>query len=103
MKYISIFIVCLMKKTSQATKVISALESTDNGLTANEMKNRFGVVNARALVTHLRQNGFAIYLNKTPKYTDRNGNVRKGVSRYRLGTPSRAIIAAGYKALAASS
>ena len=67
------------------------------------MKNRFGVVNARALVTHLRQNGFAIYLNKTPKYTDRNGNVRKGVSRYRLGTPSRAIIAAGYKALAASS
>jgi|TARA_A200000159_G_C7240645_1_gene304398 hypothetical protein len=92
-----------MKKTSQATKVISALESTDNGLTANEMKNRFGVVNARALVTHLRQNGFAIYLNKTPKYTDRNGNVRKGVSRYRLGTPSRAIIAAGYKALAASS
>lgn len=92
-----------MKKTSQATKVISALESVDNGLTANEMKNRFGVVNARALVTHLRQNGFAIYLNKTPKYTDRNGNVRKGVSRYRLGTPSRAIIAAGYKALAASS
>tara|TARA_B100001996_G_scaffold334969_1_gene285393 strand:- start:115 stop:393 length:279 start_codon:yes stop_codon:yes gene_type:complete len=92
-----------MKKTSQATKVISALESTDNGLTANEMKNRFGVVNARALVTHLRQNGFAIYLNKTPKYTDRNGNVRKGVSRYRLGTPSRAIVAAGYKALAASS
>ena len=92
-----------MKKTSQATKVISALESVDNGLTANEMKNRFGVVNARALVTHLRQNGFSIYLNKTPKYTDRNGNVRKGVSRYRLGTPSRAIIAAGYKALAASS
>ena len=91
-----------MKKTSQATKVISALEKTDQGLTANEMKNRFGVTNARALVTHLRQNGFAIYLNKTPKYTDRNGNVRKGVSRYRLGTPSRAIIAAGYKALAAS-
>jgi hypothetical protein len=91
-----------MKKTSQATKVISALEKTDQGLTANEMKNRFGVTNARALVTHLRQNGFAIYLNKTPKYTDRNGNVKKGVSRYRLGTPSRAIIAAGYKALAAS-
>ena len=91
-----------MKKTSQATKVISALEKTDPGLTANEMKNRFGVTNARALVTHLRQNGFAIYLNKTPKYTDRNGNVKKGVSRYRLGTPSRAIIAAGYKALAAS-
>ena len=92
----------MKKKTSQATKGISALEKTDQGLTANEMKNRFGVTNARALVTHLRQNGFAIYLNKTPKYTDRNGNVRKGVSRYRLGTPSRAIIAAGYKALAAS-
>ncbi len=92
----------MKKKTSQATKVISALEKTDQGLTANEMKNRFGVTNARALVTHLRQNGFAIYLNKTPNYTDRNGNVRKVVSRYRLGTPSRAIIAAGYKALAAS-
>ena len=42
-----------MKKTSQAKKVISALQKTDNGLTANEMKNRFGVTNARALVTHL--------------------------------------------------
>ena len=91
-----------MKKTSQATKVISALQKSDNGLTANEMKNRFGVTNARALVTHLRQNGFAIYLNKTPAYVDRNGNDRKGVSRYRLRTPSRAIIAAGYKALAAT-
>lgn len=91
-----------MKKTSQAKKVISALQKTDNGLTANEMKNRFGVTNARALVTHLRQNGFAIYLNKTPAYVDRNGNERKGVSRYRLGTPSRAIVAAGYKALAAT-
>ena len=74
----------------------------NSGKKALEMKNRFGVTNARALVTHLRQNGFAIYLNKTPAYVDRNGNERKGVSRYRLGTPSRAIIAAGYKALAAT-
>jgi hypothetical protein len=91
-----------MRKTSQATKVISALQSadyTDSGLTANEMKNKFGVSNARALVTQLRQNGFAVYLNKTPAYVDRNG--RKGVSRYRLGTASRAVIAAGYKAIAA--
>ena len=53
-----------MRKTSQATKVISALQSadyTDSGLTANEMKNKFGVSNARALVTQLRQNGFAVY------------------------------------------
>ena len=91
-----------MKKTSQAKKVISALQATDKGLTANEMKNRFGVTNARALVTNLRQSGFAIYLNKTPNYVDRNGNERKGVSRYRLGTPSRAIIAAGFKHLAAT-
>ena len=91
-----------MKKTSQANKVISALQATDQGLTANEMKYRFGVTNARALVTNLRQNGFAIYLNKTPNYVDRNGNERKGVSRYRLGTPSRAIIAAGFKHLAAT-
>ena len=91
-----------MNKTSQAKKVISALQATDQGLTDNEMKNRFGVTNARALVTNLRQNGFAIYLNKTPNYVDRNGNERKGVSRYRLGTPSRAIIAAGFKHLAAT-
>ena len=93
-----------MRKTSQATKVISALQSadyTDSGLTANEMKNKFGVSNARALVTQLRQNGFAVYLNKTPAYVDRNGNERKGVSRYRLGTAARAVIAAGYKAIAA--
>ena len=91
-----------MKKTSQAKKVISALQATDQGLTANEMKNRVGGTNAKALVTNLRQNGFAIYLNKTPNYVDRNGNDRKGVSRYRLGTPSRAIIAAGFKHLAAT-
>jgi len=41
--------------------------------------------------------GFAIYANES---TDTKGRVK---IKYRLGRPSRAVVAAGYKALAAAS
>jgi|TARA_B100001939_G_C16850376_1_gene577166 hypothetical protein len=78
-------------KTIQA-KVLSALQSGQE-LTSAQIKSRFGAGNPQAVIQALRFNGFAIYLNdvKTTK-----GVVKK----YRLGTASRAVIAAGYKALA---
>ena len=41
------------------------------------------------------QKGIAVYANK---HTDSNGRT---VTKYRAGTPTRAVVAAGYKALAA--
>ena len=43
----------------------------------------------------LRMKGFAIYANQN---TDTKGRTK---TFYRLGTPSRAVVAAGYRALAA--
>ena len=47
------------------------------------------------MVSSLRQQGFPIYLNEG----SRDSRGRSRASRYRLGTASRAVIAAGYKAL----
>jgi|NOAtaT_6_FD_contig_21_10711073_length_572_multi_3_in_0_out_0_1 hypothetical protein len=59
--------------------------STGRTLTAAQARSRFGVRNLRARVNDLRNDGFCVY-------TNRNSN---GVT-YRMGTPSRAIVAAAY-------
>ena len=63
-------------------------------MTAAQIKQRFGIANPTATVSDLRYEGFAIYANKR---TDSKGRTS---TKYRLGTPSREIIAAGYRALA---
>lgn len=62
-------------------------------LTASQIKKRFSIGNPTAEVTRLRQSGFVVYANKR---TAKNG-VR--VTEYRTGKASRALIAAGYRAL----
>lgn len=74
---------------SNTKRVLESLKSGDE-LTANQIKSRFGVANPTAVISSLRMQGYPIYLN--PKGS---------VSKYRLGTPTRRVIAAGYKALAA--
>ena len=74
-------------------KVLAALK-TGAALTAKQIEARFGVGNARATVSALRMKGFAIYCNES---VDTKGRVK---NKYRLGTPSRAVVAAGYRALA---
>jgi len=76
-------------------RVLEALQSNDRGLTAKQIEARFGVGNARATVSDLRFDGFAIYANKR---TDSKGRTK---TFYRLGKPSRRIVAAGYRAMAA--
>ena len=76
-------------------KVLEALQSTNKGLTEAQIEARFGVGNARSTVSALRMKGFAIYANQN---TDTKGRTK---TFYRLGTPSRAVVAAGYRALAA--
>lgn len=72
------------------------LETLKDGqeLTAAQIKARFGAGNPAAVIQALRFQGFPIYLNKK---TDTKGRVTQ---KYRLGTPSRAVVAAGYKAMA---
>ena len=52
--------------------------------------------NPQAVIQALRFSGYPIYLNTVTDTKGRSRNV------YRLGTPSKAVIAAGYRALATS-
>jgi predicted ArsR family transcriptional regulator len=81
--------------TTKESRVLEALKANNRGLTAAQIESQFGVGNARSTVSALRMKGFAIYANQ---HTDTKGRTK---TFYRLGTPSRAVVAAGYKALAA--
>lgn len=79
---------------TKENKVLDALRDNTKGLTAAQIETRFGVGNARSTVSSLRMKGYAIYANR---HTDTKGRVK---TFYRLGTPSREVVAAGYRALA---
>jgi|TARA_B110000977_G_C11000673_1_gene463681 predicted ArsR family transcriptional regulator len=79
---------------TKESKVLTALQASSKGLTAAQIEARFNVGNARSTVSALRMKGFAIYANQA---TDTKGRTK---TFYRLGTPSRAVVAAGYKAMA---
>ena len=80
-------------KTTQATKVATAL-SNGAELTAKQISSRYGVKNVRAVISQLRSEGFSIYLNKRVSSFD-----GETYMKYMLGTPTKAVVAAGYKAL----
>jgi hypothetical protein len=81
----------LETKTGKAFK---ALVVDGKALTASEAKSRYGIGNLSAEASRIRRAGFAIYAN--PRKA-KNG-VR--ITEYRHGKPSRAIVAAGYRAMA---
>ena len=82
-----------MTTTTKTAKVIAALEDGAE-LTGKQINARFGVKNARALVSALRMQGYPVYGKQRT-----NGNGATSV-KYRLGTPTRSVIAAGFRALA---
>jgi|TARA_R110000796_G_scaffold43140_2_gene106085 hypothetical protein len=82
-------------KISKSEKVISALKGGAE-LTAKQIASRYGVKNVRALISSLRMQGYPVYLNKR---TSLFGGEKTVYNKYSLGTASRAVIAAGYKAL----
>jgi|TARA_B100001964_G_scaffold153567_1_gene168908 hypothetical protein len=79
-----------MKQTIQDS-VLTALKNGSE-LTSKEIAGKFKAGNPQAVIQSLRFSGHAVYLN-----TKKNG-----IRKYRLGNPSRAVVAAGYKALATS-
>jgi hypothetical protein len=78
---------------SQKDRVLDALMSGQE-LTAKQISARFGAGNPRAVIQNLRFEGFPIYLNER---TDSKGRVTR---KYRMGTPSKSVVAAGYRAMA---
>lgn len=73
-------------------RLFSALQ-TGERITASQASKRFGIKNVSAEVSRIRQNGFPVYADQRVA----GNGVR--VTEYRLGTPSRRLIAAGYKAM----
>ena len=86
------------KRKFMMTKQSRLLEALKSGekLTAAQIKARFGIANPTATVSDLRYSGYAVYGNQ---HTDSKGRV---TTKYRLGTPSREVVAAGFRALAQS-
>ena len=75
------------KTLSKRQKVLNLL-SKGQSVTWKALRSRFDLVSPRALVDTLRAEGNMIYVNKTAKGTS-----------YRMGVPTKAIIAAGIKKL----
>ncbi len=82
-----------MQVTTKSGKLLEALQAGER-LTAKQIAARFGIKNPTATVSDLRFSGYAIYANP---HKDTKG---RQTTKYRLGNPSRAIVAAGYKAMA---
>jgi len=82
-----------MTKTTQTAKVAAALVNGAE-LTAKQISSRYGVKNVRAVISKLRSEGFSIYLNKRVSSFD-----GETYMKYMIGTPTKAVVAAGYKAL----
>jgi len=80
-----------MTNTARVLEVLM----TGEELTAKQISARFKIANARATISALRAEGYPIYLNARK---DTKGRV---TNKYRIGKPTRKIIAAGYKALGA--
>lgn len=80
---------------TKVDRVFKALVLNGEQLTAKQIAARYNVANPHDAVYQLRMEGYPIYLNR---HVDTKGRVTQ---KYRFGTPSRELIAAGYKAMAA--
>lgn len=79
---------------TQVDRVEAALKAGKE-LTAKQISAQFGVASPRSVISAVRQRGNAVYLN------ERFDSKGRKTSKYRIGTPSAALVAAGYRALAA--
>ena len=75
------------KSLSKKQKVLNLLSKGDN-VAWSTIQNRFDLESPRSMIDTLRAEGYMIY-----------GNRVSGKKYYRMGTPTRAIVAAGIKAL----
>lgn len=78
---------------TKQTRLLEALQKGEQ-LTAKQIAQRFEIANPTATISSIRFAGYAVYANKR---TNSRGDT---YTKYRLGRPSRAVVAAGYRALA---
>lgn len=71
---------------TQKTRVLNYLRSGNN-LTAYHAEHRMDIGNVREIIRQLREEGHLIYTNRTTA----------GTASYRMGTPTREMIATLYK------
>jgi len=85
----------MIKQFNPETKTFKLFNALYKGeaVTASVASKRFGIKNMSAEVSRIRQSGYAVYAN-----TRVAGNNAR-VTEYVIGKPSRAVVAAGYKAL----
>ena len=75
------------KTLSKKVKVLNLL-SKGESVTWKTLRSKFDLTSPRAMIDQLRTEGNMVYINKTDKGTS-----------YRLGTPTKSIIAAGIRKL----
>lgn len=78
-----------LTKITKQELLLAALQ-TGATPTAAQITEQFGIKNPTAAVSTLRYSGYAVYANQRVN----------SPTTYRLGRPSRAVVAAGYRALA---
>jgi hypothetical protein len=79
------------KALTKKQKVLNLL-STGKNVTWKTLRTKFDLTSPRSLVDTLRNEGNCIYVNTTAD----------GQTAYRLGEPSKGVIAAGLKAISGS-
>lgn len=79
-------------RDSKTFKLFTALHEGER-ISASQAAKRFGIKNISAEVSRIRQGGFAVYADQ------RKAGNGVTVTEYRLGDPSRKLVAAGYRAL----
>ena len=75
------------KRIANSTKFLNAM-LRGNSVTWTDAQKKFNLKSPRSVVNKLREDGHCVYINKTTKGTS-----------YRIGNPSKALIAAGFAAL----
>jgi hypothetical protein len=85
-----------MKRFNEETKTYKLFNAMYNGekITPAQASKRFGIKNISAEVSRIRERGYAVYADR------RTAGNNVEVLEYRIGTPSRKLVAAGYKAIA---
>ena len=75
------------KRIANSTKFLNAM-LRGNSVSWTDAQKKFNLKSPRSVVNKLREDGHCVYINKTTKGTS-----------YRIGNPSKALIAAGFAAL----
>ena len=82
-----------ISENTKTFKLFTALQAGES-VSPSQAEKRFGIKNISAEVSRIRASGYAVYANR------RMAKNHVEVTEYRIGKPSRKIVAAGYRAMA---